>query len=140
MNTLRIVARIGAGTAVLLAMAFSAIAQSYPEPKEGTWIVREFRFHTGEVLPEVRLHYRTIGEPTGEPVLILHGTGGSGASMLTPAFAGELFGEGQPLDAARYFIIIPDTLGHGGSSKPSDGMRTRFPKYDYDDMVEAHYR
>jgi homoserine O-acetyltransferase len=91
-------------------------------------------------MPQLTLNYRTIGAPTGEPVLVLHGTAGSGASMLTPAFAGELFGPGQPLDAARYYIIIPDTLGHGRSSKPSDGLRTRFPKYNYDDMVDAHYR
>ena len=91
-------------------------------------------------MPELQLHYRTIGAPTGEPVLVLHGTAGSGASMLTPAFAGELFGAGQPLDASRYYIIIPDTLGHGKSSKPSDGLRTKFPKYNYEDMVDAHYR
>src|SRR5262249_38124294 len=92
------------------------------------------------VMPELRLHYRTVGAPSGEPVLVLHGTAGSGLSMLTPAFAGELFGAGQPLDASRYFVIIPDTVGHGKASKPSAGMRTKFPKYNYDDMVDAHYR
>jgi homoserine O-acetyltransferase/O-succinyltransferase len=92
------------------------------------------------VLPEVRLHYLTVGEPTGEPVLILHGTGGSSASMLTPQFAGELFGPGQPLDASKYFIVLPDAIGHGKSSKPSDGMRAKFPRYNYDDMVLAQYR
>jgi homoserine O-acetyltransferase len=91
-------------------------------------------------MPELKLHYTTVGEPTGEPVLVLHGTGGSGASMLTPAFAGELFGAGQPLDASRYYIILPDAIGHGKSSKPSDGMKTSFPKYNYDDMVEAQHR
>ena len=91
-------------------------------------------------MPELRLHYTTVGEPTGQPVLVLHGSGGSAASMLTPAFAGELFGPGQPLDASKYYIIIPDSIGHGKSSKPSDGMKTAFPKYDYDDMVEAQYR
>ena len=91
-------------------------------------------------MAQLQLHYRTIGAPTGEPVLVLHGTTGSGASMLTPAFAGELFGPGQPLDASRYYIIIPDTLGHGKSSKPSDGLRMKFPKYNYEDMVDAHYR
>src|ERR1019366_7441934 len=81
-----------------------------------------------------------VGEPTGQPVLVLHGSGGSAASMLTTAFAGELFGPGQPLDASKYYIIIPDGIGHGKSSKPSDAMKTAFPKYDYDDMVDAQYR
>jgi homoserine O-acetyltransferase/O-succinyltransferase len=120
--------------------ALSAWAADYPAPQEATWIARDFRFHTGEVMAELQLHYRTLGAPTGEPVLVLHGTGGSGASMLTPDFAGELFGPGQPFDASRYYIIIPDALGHGKSSKPSDGLRTKFPQYDYEDMVDAHYR
>ncbi|HET7096072.1 MAG TPA: alpha/beta fold hydrolase, partial [Casimicrobiaceae bacterium] len=115
-------------------------AADYPAAQESSWVARNFRFHDGEVMPELRLNYRTIGAPSGEPVLVLHGTAGSGLSMLTPAFAGELFGAGQALDASRYFIIIPDTLGHGKSSKPSDGMRTKFPRYDYEDMVDAHYR
>jgi homoserine O-acetyltransferase len=118
----------------------TAFAADYPAPKQGDWIAKDFRFHTGETMPELRLHYTTIGEPTGQPVLVLHGSGGSGASMLTPAFAGELFGAGQPLDATKYFIIIPDGIGHGKSSKPSDGMKTAFPKYNYEDMVDAHYR
>ena len=120
--------------------ALSSRAAEYPASSEGSWVARDFRFHTGEVLPELKLSYRTVGSPTGQPVLVLHGTAGSGASMLTPAFAGELFGLGQPLDASRYYIIIPDTLGHGKSSKPSDGLRMRFPKYNYEDMVDAHYR
>jgi homoserine O-acetyltransferase len=91
-------------------------------------------------MKELKLHYTTVGEPTGQPVLVLHGSGGSAASMLTPAFAGQLFGTGQPLDATKYFIIIPDGIGHGKSSKPSDGMKTAFPNYDYDDMVEAQFR
>jgi homoserine O-acetyltransferase len=103
-------------------------------------MARDFRFNTGEVMSEVRLHYRTIGDPSGEPVLVLHGTTGTGASMLTADFAGELFGPGQPLDARKYFIILPDALGAGGSSKPSDGLRTRFPAYNYDDMVLAQHR
>jgi len=115
-------------------------AADYPAPREASWTARDFRLHTGEVMPQLQLHYRTIGAPTGEPVLVLHGTAGSGASMLTPAFAGELFGPGQALDASRYYIIIPDTLGHGKSSKPSDGLRMKFPKYNYEDMVDAHYR
>jgi homoserine O-acetyltransferase/O-succinyltransferase len=121
-------------------MAVAALAADYPAPKEGDWVVRGFRFHTGEVLPELRLHYTTVGAPGGEPVLILHGTTGSGAGMLTPAFAGELFGPGQPLDATRYYIILTDAVGTGKSSKPSDGLRTKFPKYNYDDMVDAQYR
>src|SRR5215813_11334836 len=116
----------------LLLATPSARAADYPTPKEGDWIVRDFRFHTGEVLPELRIHYTTVGAPTGEPVLILHGTTQSGTSMLAPAFAGELFGPGQPLDASRYYIILPDAIGHGKSSKPSDGLRTSFPKYNYD--------
>jgi homoserine O-acetyltransferase/O-succinyltransferase len=127
--------------AVILAMnCFAALAADYPAPKQGDFIARDFKFHTGETMPELRLHYTTVGEPTGQPVLVLHGSGGSAASMLTPAFAGELFGPGQPLDASKYYIIIPDGIGHGKSSKPSDGMKTAFPKYNYEDMVDVQYR
>lgn len=118
----------------------AAYAADYPTPKEGSWVARDFRFHTGEMLPELRINYTTVGAPTGEPVLILHGTTGSGAGMLTPAFAGELFGPGQPLDASRYYLILPDSIGTGKSTKPSDGLRAAFPKYNYDDMVDAQYR
>jgi homoserine O-acetyltransferase len=128
-----------AGLALLLVIFAPALAQA-PVPKEGTFVARDFKFHTGEVMPELRLHYRTIGEPSGEPVVILHGTTGSGAGMLSPAFGGELFGPGQPLDAAKYFIILPDAVGHGKSSKPSDGMKAKFPRYNYDDMVAAQYK
>ena len=124
----------------LASMPMAAGAADYPAPKQGDWIAKDFKFHTGEVMPELRLHYTTIGEPTGQPILVLHGSGGSAASMLTPAFAGELYGPGQPFDASKYYIIIPDGIGHGKSSKPSDGMKTAFPKYDYDDMVVAQYR
>lgn len=124
----------------LAAFAAAVFAQGYPAPQEGSWVVRDFRFHTGEVLREIKLHYRTIGAKTGEPVVVLHGTTQSGAAMLNPGFAGELFGPGQPLDASRYYIILPDSLGHGQSSKPSDGLRTKFPRYNYDDMVDAHHR
>jgi len=120
--------------------SLTASAANYPAPKQGEWIARDFKFHTGQTMPELRLHFTTIGEPTGQPVLVLHGSGGDAARMLTADFAGELFGPGQPLDAAKYYIIIPDGLGHGKSSKPSDGMKTTFPKYNYDDMVDAHYR
>jgi len=124
----------------LLTFAAAAAAADYPAPQEGSWVVRDFRFHTGETLPELRLHYRTVGAPSGEPVVVLHGTTGSGASMLTPAYAGELFGAGQPLDTSRYYIILPDAIGHGRSSKPSDGLRAKFPRYNYDDMVDASHR
>ncbi|WP_375411506.1 alpha/beta fold hydrolase [uncultured Bradyrhizobium sp.] len=127
-------------SAVFAFISFAVLAADYPAPKQGDWIVKDFKFHTGEIMPELRLHYTTLGEPTGQPVLVLHGSAGSAASMLTPTFAGELFGAGQPLDATKYYIIIPDGIGHGKSSKPSDGMKTAFPKYDYEDMVEAHYR
>jgi homoserine O-acetyltransferase len=126
--------------AALWLTAFAAAAQNYPAPKEGSWVARDFKFHTGETMPELRLHYRTVGEPSGEPIIVLHGTTGSGASMLTPAYAGELFGPGQPLDATKYYIILPDAIGHGKSSKPSDGLRAKFPRYNYDDMVAAQYR
>jgi len=121
-------------------LAQSTQAPAYPQPKEGDWIAKDFRFHTGEVMPEMRVHYTTVGAPSGEPVVILHGTTGSGAAMLTPNFAGELFGPGQPLDAAKYYIILPDAIGHGKTAKPSDGMRTKFPQYNYDDMTTAQYR
>src|SRR6187431_1527426 len=130
-------AALSAGLALISVTAFAA---DYPPPKQGEWIARDFKFHSGETLSELRLHYTTIGEPTGQPVLVLHGSGGSAASMLTATFGGELFGAGQPLDAAKYYIIIPDGVGHGKSSKPSDGMKTAFPKYNYEDMVDAQYR
>jgi len=126
--------------AIFAVTSFAAAAADYPAPRQGDFIAHDFKFHSGEVMGELRLHYTTVGEPTGQPVLVLHGSGGSAASMLTPAFAGELFGPGQPLDAAKYYIIIPDGIGHGKSTKPSDGMKTAFPKYDYDDMVQAQLR
>jgi homoserine O-acetyltransferase len=127
-------------TVVLLLIALAPAAAQYPAPEEGDWIARDFQFHTGEVIPELRVHYTTIGAPTGEAVLILHGTTQSGAAMLSPAFAGELFGPGQPLDASKHYIILPDSIGHGKTSKPSDGMRAKFPRYNYDDMVTAQYK
>lgn len=132
---------------VLLAAAPYARAQSYPSPVEGDFVVKDFRFESGEVLPEVRLHYRTLGTPQKDAdgmvrnaMLILHGTGGSGRGFLSDAFAGHLFGRGQLLDAERYFIILPDNIGHGRSSKPSDGLRMTFPKYGYTDMVRLQHR
>lgn len=126
--------------------AVVAIAQQ-PLPEEGNYILRDFRFRSGETLSELRLHYRTFGAPAHDAqgrvtnaVLVLHGTGSTGANFLTPDFAGALFGPGQLLDARRYFIVIPDNVGHGGSSKPSDGLRMRFPQFEYDDAVALQYR
>jgi homoserine O-acetyltransferase/O-succinyltransferase len=111
---------------------------------EGDVTLRDFRFRSGETLPELRIHYATLGTPRRDAsgtivnaVMVLHGTGGSGRQFLQPQFADELYGPGQPLDIARYYVILPDNIGHGRSSKPSDGLRMRFPAYDYDDMVEA---
>src|ERR1700726_449839 len=128
-------------SAIFAMISFTtALAADYPTPKQSDWIAKDFKFHNGETMPELRLHYTTVGEPNGQPVLVLHGSGGSAATMLTPAFAGELFGPGQALDAAKYYIIISYGVGHGKSSNPSDGMKTAFPKYDYEDMVDAQYR
>jgi homoserine O-acetyltransferase len=129
-----------ATVALLSIVALAAHAADYPAPQSGDWTAHDFRFHTGQTIAGLHLHYTTVGASTGEPVLILHGTGGTGSGMLTPAFAGLLFGPGQPLDASKYFIILPDTIGTGQSTKPSDGLRARFPEYDYDDLVLAQYR
>ncbi len=123
------------------------LAGEVPPSREGDFVIREFKFRSGETLPELRIHYHAFGEPRRDShgvvrnaVLIVHGTGGSGNSLIRPEFAGELFGPGQLLDAARYFIVLPDALGHGKSSKPSDGLHARFPRYGYNDMVESEYR
>src|SRR5258708_19558567 len=116
-----------ASSAVFALTSFAAFAADYPAPKQGDWVAKDFRFHTGETMPELRLHYTTVGEPSGQPVLVLHGSGGSAASMLTAAFAGELFGPGQPLDASKYYIIIPDAIVHGQSPQPSPRTQTGFP-------------
>ena len=114
---------------------------------QGDFVVRGFRFTTGETLPELKLHYTTLGSPRRDArgvvrnaVMILHGTGGSGRSFLSATYAGQLFGPGQILDSSRYYIVLPDGIGHGGSSKPSDGLRSKFPRYTYDDMVVAQHR
>jgi len=124
-----------------------AQAAEYPAPVERDFVLRNFKFSNGTTLPELRIHYRTIGKPQTDAkgivrnaVIIGHGTGGSGAQFLRAEFAGELFGHGQPLDATRYFIVLIDAIGHGKSAKPSDGLRTKFPQYGYTDMVEAQYR
>lgn len=124
----------------------SAQASSYPAPQENDFVIRAFHFKSGESLAELRMHYRTLGTPQRDAngrvtnaVMILHGTGGSGAGFLSANFAGVLFADGQLLDAKRYFIILPDNVGHGKSSKPSDGMHAHFPQYEYDDMVLAQH-
>ncbi|MEQ1493954.1 MAG: alpha/beta fold hydrolase, partial [Terricaulis sp.] len=121
-------------------------AQQYT-PAEADFVARNFEFRSGERMDEVRIHYQTLGRPHRDrrgqidnAVLLLHGTGGSGRQFLAPQFAGELFGPGQPLDIERYYIVMPDNVGHGRSSKPSDGMHMRFPHYDYDDMVALQHQ
>jgi homoserine O-acetyltransferase len=130
----------------ILAAIFASGAD-YPAPVEGDYTIRDFKFASGEILPELHLHYRTLGKPekdaqgkTTNTILIMHGTTGSGAQFIRLEFAGELFGKDQPLDATRFFIVLPDGIGHGKSSKPSDGMHAKFPRYGYIDMVEAQYR
>ncbi len=139
---------------VLLLAATTCVAQQSnppatgkPTPQEGDFIIRNFHFQSGETLPELRMHYMTMGQAARDAngrvtnaVLILHGTGGSGRQFLAPQFADVLFGPGQLLDTNRYFVILPDNIGHGKSSKPSDGLRAHFPQYDYDDMVVAQHQ
>ncbi|HXU07549.1 MAG TPA: alpha/beta fold hydrolase, partial [Blastocatellia bacterium] len=133
--------------ALLLITNHAAAAQTNLSPADGDFTVHDFKFESGEVLPELKLHYRTLGSPKRDAagvvrnaVLVLHGTGGSGAAFLSEQFGGELFKPGQLLDASRYFIVLPDGIGHGQSSKPSDGSHARFPHYNYNDMVTAQYR
>ena len=125
----------------------SALAANYPTPNESEFVLHDFKFTSGETMPELRLHYRTLGKAvkdangvTQDAVLIMHGTTGSGAQFFRPEFAGELFAPGQPLDAAKFFIVLPDDIGHGKSSKPSDGLHAKFPRYGYRDMIESEYR
>ena len=128
--------------------AVAASAQGWGAAgKQGDFLVKNFKFTTGEVLPELKLHYTTLGTPKKDAngivrnaVLILHGTGGTGRSFLSNSYAGELFGPGQLLDSSKFYVVLPDGIGHGNSSKPSDGMHAKFPKYNYDDMVVAQYR
>jgi homoserine O-acetyltransferase/O-succinyltransferase len=137
-----------AGLSVSLAMALPAAAQTnWPNQREGDFVIRNFAFESGETLPELRQHYITLGtlhrNAAGDidnAVLLLHGTSGTGKNWLLPSLAGELFGAGQPLDASRHFIILPDGIGRGGSSKPSDGLRAKFPHYRYRDIISGQYR
>ncbi len=124
----------------ICAFAILSRAADYPEPVDGDFTIRDFRFHSGESLAELHIHYTTVGNPANPAVLIMHGTGGTGRAFLWPGFAGQLFGPDQPLDAKKYFVILPDGIGHGKSSKPSDGMRAHFPHYCYHDMVTADYK
>jgi homoserine O-acetyltransferase/O-succinyltransferase len=124
----------------------SGSAPTWPAPQEGDFVVHDFHFQSGETLPELRLHYTTLGKPvkdasgrTTNAVLVLHGTGGHGSGFLLPIFAGVLFGPGQLLDATRYYIILPDGIGHGKSSKPSDGLHAHFPQYEYADMIALQH-
>ena len=139
---------LSASLAILTSLFAGACAHAaaWPQPSEGDYIVRNFRFADGETMPELRLHYRTLGNihkdkkgHVDNAVLIMHGTGGAGTQFLQDRFAGELFGAGQPLDATKYFIVLPDDIGHGNSSKPSDGLHMKFPHYDYADMLRAEH-
>jgi len=132
--------------AAVFALHTPALAANAP-PREGDFAIKDFKFVSGEALPELRVHYVTLGRlardargHASNAVLILHGTGGTGRQFLAPQFADELYGAGQPLDTTKYFIVLPDGIGHGHSSRPSDGLRAHFPHYDYDDMIEAQYR
>jgi homoserine O-acetyltransferase/O-succinyltransferase len=132
---------------LFLLAAPAAQAQSYPAPVERDFVVKNYTFESGETLPELRIHYRTIGQPRMDAdglvrngILILHGTGGTGTQFLGEGFASRLYGRGQLFDAERYFIILPDNVGHGQSSKPSDGLRMKFPRYGYTDMVKLQHR
>lgn len=140
--------RLWSGILLPLCLALAERAVAAPmQPEQGEFVLRDFRFSTGDVLPELKLHYTTLGTPVRDgsgrvrnAVLLLHGTGGRAASLLRPEWADELYGPGQPLDASRYYLILPDSVGHGGSTKPSDGQHARFPRYTYDDMVIAQHR
>jgi homoserine O-acetyltransferase len=135
-------------TLTLLAWVSRGVsAADYPTPREGNAPLKDFHFASGETLPELRIHYRTLGTPVRDAkgvvrnaVLIGHGTGGTGAQFIRAEFAGELFGAGQLLDATKYYIVLADGIGHGQSSKPSDGLHAKFPHYGYRDMIDAQHR
>ncbi|HWX20216.1 MAG TPA: alpha/beta fold hydrolase [Candidatus Binatia bacterium] len=147
-NSCRITARLAGSFLLLLLSPISLLsAADYPAPQAGDYLIRDFHFRSGENLPELRIHYRTVGTPQRDAqglvrnaILVLHGTTGNGGNFIRREFAGELFSPGQILDATRYYIILPDGIGHGQSTKPSDGLHARFPHYGYRDMIEAQYR
>lgn len=157
MNVLKMSVLAAALCGILGIASVPALARQLPTPTEasvtaalkphaGDFVIDNFRFRDGGTLPKLKLHYLTLGTPrrgvnghVANAVLILHGTGGTGSQFMQAHFAGELFGPGQPLDVSRYFIILPDNIGHGGSSKPSDGLKSAFPHYDYADMVAAQH-
>jgi homoserine O-acetyltransferase len=133
--------------ALAVLVVFPAPAAEFPAPTEADYLISDFHFRSGETLPQARMHYRAFGSPRRDAqgivrnaVLVLHGTTGSSSQFIRPEFAGELFAPGQLLDAARYYIIVPDNLGHGQSSRPSDGLHAHFPRYGYPDMIAAQYR
>ena len=135
--------RMVSGMACAILLTLSPLAQAattFPTPNEADWAAKNFTFNSGEKLDELRIHYYTIGDKSKPAVLLLHGTNQPVKALLAQGFAGELFGPGQALDSSKYFIIIPESIGSGKSSKPSDGLRMAFPRYDYDDMVTAQYR
>ncbi|MGE6386596.1 alpha/beta fold hydrolase [Pseudomonas sp. NPDC078416] len=133
--------KIGLCAALLIvAQTGMAFAASVPAAVEGVWTAPSFTFHTGEKLDNLRMSYITVGDPKNPVVLYLHGTNRPASDMIGKEFGGELFGPGRPLDAGKYYIIAPDGIGVGKSSKPSDGLRMKFPAYNYDDMVQAQYR
>ena len=128
---------------VALTFLFIVVAASHAAAqnrKEGDFVLNNFTFHDGTKLASLSMHYITLGDPKSPAVLVLHGTNGNGAGLLSPDFGGQLFGPGQPLDAGKHFIILPDMIGTGKSTKPSDGLKMRFPHYNYDDMVLATHR
>jgi len=144
-------AHAGRRAASLLAIAClfatASLARAGEPAREADFVIRDFKFKSGESLPQLRIHYLALGKANRDAaghatnaVIVLHGTGGTGRQFLAPQFAGVLYGPGAPLDTARFWVILPDGIGHGGSSKPSDGLRARFPHYDYDDMVAAHHQ
>jgi homoserine O-acetyltransferase len=152
MSQIRRIVVLPRSIGVLLVLAATVVASvawgeaAMPATREGDFVVHDFRFASGATLPELRLHYTTLGKPVHDAaghvtnaVLVLHGTGGDGHQFLRPQFAGELFGPGQPLDVTKYYVILPDSIGHGRSSKPSDGLHARFPEYTYADMVAAQH-
>jgi homoserine O-acetyltransferase/O-succinyltransferase len=135
------------GALVISATTWSLPASDYPAPTQADYVIHDFHFNSGDVLPELKMHYRALGTPQRDArgmvtntVIILHGTTGNGGNFIRPEFAGELFGQGQLLDATRYYLVLPDSIGHGQSTRPSDGLHAKFPRYGYRDMIEAQYR